>query len=591
MKRFNKIIAVVALAAAPAVASAIPAPPFAHKVTQPDGTVLEIRLVGDENGHFMVTADDNMPVVKTAEGFFFATENNLSSGILAANAASRNAAQLGFAASFDRAAFDRTISDNFAATMARRYPQNVAARVPEPEDMLINHTYPTSGKLNGLVILVDFPDKKFSVEDPVAFFNDHMNKDGHNANGATGSAAEYYRAASFGKLDIKFDVYGPVTLPNSFKYYGQNDRSGMDRYAYLMAVHAGQLLDEEVDFSPYDQDGDGEVDNVTIIYAGEGEATAYPTDPDAEDYVWPHSYDIEYSKLDPADITFDGVKFNHYICMNEWDRANSRTPRPAGIGLFCHEFGHALGLPDLYMTSYSGDMSATPGQWSIMDQGSYNNGMHTPPLMSSYERYTLGWVSPIVIDKPMDAELKANSGKCYVVETDRANEFFMFECRTKDDDSNVWDSYLKASGLMVWHIDFSKRNWTYNNLNNDAKHQRIDLVEADGSYGPYSYSGDLFPGANDLYTEFTAETYPAFLSWNEVDPGFPLTEIAYDKATHTVTFKVAGGGEKDGIADIDADNNNAPVEYFNLQGRRVAEPKAGDIVIRRQGTDVTKVIL
>ena len=283
MKRFNKIIAVVALAAAPAVASAIPAPPFAHKVTQPDGTVLEIRLVGDENGHFMVTADDNMPVVKTAEGFFFATENNLSSGILAANAASRNAAQLGFAASFDRAAFDRTISDNFAAAMARRYPQNVAARVPEPEDMLINHTYPTSGKLNGLVILVDFPDKKFSVEDPVAFFKDHMNKDGHNANGATGSAAEYYRAASFGKLDIKFDVYGPVTLPNSFKYYGQNDRNGQDRYAYLMAVHAGQLLDEEVDFSPYDQDGDGEVDNVTIIYAGEGEATAYPTDPDAED--------------------------------------------------------------------------------------------------------------------------------------------------------------------------------------------------------------------------------------------------------------------------------------------------------------------
>ncbi len=118
----------------------------------------------------------------------------------------------------------------------------------------------------------------------------------------------------------------------------------------------------------------------------------------------------------------------------------------------------------------------------------------------------------------MDAELKANSGKCYVVETDRANEFFMFECRTRMTIPTSGIRNLKASGLMVWHIDFSKRNWTYNNLNNDAKHQRIDLVEADGSYGPYSYSGDLFPGANDLYTEFTADTYPAFLSWNESIP-------------------------------------------------------------------------
>lgn len=331
--------------------------------------------------------------------------------------------------------------------------------MPRRYGLFPGSSFPAKGEQKALVILVEFADCEFFTPDANQYFTSLLNAEGCDLDGATGSARDYFVQNSSGIFLPDFDVYGPVTLSQPVKYYGGNDRWGNDEAPHKMIIEACQLLDSEVDFSLYDRDGDGTIDNVFVFYAGRGEATS-----GGANTVWPHSARItEWEPM--TEYLFDGVMLDSYACTNE--QVGNHT---CGIGTFCHEFSHVLGLPDLYATSYS--TAFTPGDWSLLDSGSYNNGEKTPAGYSIFERYALGWIDPKVITGAEQEitlrNVAENDGG--IIATARENEFFLLENRQQ----TGWDTYIPGHGMLVWHVDYRESVWVNNTVNNSQRHQYVE---------------------------------------------------------------------------------------------------------------------
>lgn len=231
---------------------------------------------------------------------------------------------------------------------------------------------------------------------------------------------------------------------------------------------------------------------------------------------------------------FDGKKLNHYACSNELRDGGGSIV--AGIGVFCHEFSHVMGLPDLYSTSYTS--AFTPGEWSVMDYGSYCNKSRTPPTHTAYERYCFGWVEPNVLDNPQNVTMRSMThighyNDVYMIKTPKANEYFILENRQQD----KWDKYIPGHGLLVWHIDFVPDIWNMNIVN--VSKQYVDIVEADNEPSYYSIDADPFPGTVGV-TSFTDDTKPSMTMWDGSKLFSPITEIKEDNGVVTFMFK---GGE------------------------------------------------
>lgn len=388
-------------------------------------------------------------------------------------------------------------------------------------------SFPTRGDLPFLVVLVEFKNKAFSVADPAEYFDAHLNATGFARDGATGCVAEYYRDCSDELFRPVFDVYGPVTMSHDYAYYGSTSSS--DANATRMVVEAVQALDGEVDFSRYDIDGDGYVDNVYFYYAGLGQA-----DGGDSNTIWPHSWDLESNSIT---LTADGVTVNSYACSPELDGSH----KPNGIGTFCHEFAHVLGLPDLYASAYSGALH--PADWSLMASGNYLNDGRTPPALSAYERLELGWIEPKTLSYPLTVELPplavpdpdgdADFRVCRI-DTERQNEYFLLENRQR----TGWDTYLPGHGMLVWHIDYNPNIWDRNVVNNTPSHQYVDIVEANNATSHTQDAGFPFPGTARK-TELTSTTSPALRSWSGQAIDVPITAIT--ESGSAITFRALGG--------------------------------------------------
>ena len=440
---------------------------------------------------------------------------------------------------------------------------------------LFDSSFPVKGDVKALVILVNYKDVKFQTPNPSAYFSDMLMKQGFSEYGATGSAYDYFFDNSDGQFRPQFDCYGPVDLPNNRSYYGGNNSNDEDKAPEEMIIHAVELLDDEVDFSQYDTDGDGFVDNVYVFYAGRGEADGGGTNS-----VWPHSYNIYWGAGRICQA--DGVMFDYYACSNEWDGA-----KPDGIGTFVHEFSHVMGLPDLYDVDYENAEYVTPGAWSVLDMGNYNNNSRTPAAYSAFERNALGWNEPRVLDGPADIVLEhiLDSNESCLIPTEKDTEFFLLENRQK----KGWDAYVPGTGMLIWHIDYNSRVWQNNKVNINRSHQYVDIVEAGGTANNGINSAMrsyTFPGSKNV-TSFTSSTTPALKSWAGKAINLPITDIK--ESNGKISFKVAGGSA--GIDDIEADMAESAAEYFNLQGIRVASPEAGNIYIVRRGAQVSKELV
>ncbi len=523
-----------------ATALGVPAYRELIQFRQADGSSINIRIQGDEHSHLILSEDGYLLLPQMDGNFSFATINDsgeiVPSKLPARNPDERNSATLRQLTKIDKervkdmavAKLTKASSlrlSSFKKHNSQEKTPNISHKAPGKIGLFPGSSYPTEGNPKALVILVEYADVKFNLPDPHAYFSGLLNEEGFSEYGATGCAAEWFADNSAGKFKPEFDVYGPVTLSAKRSYYGGNNNYGNDLAPQKMAVEACNVLDKDVDFSVYDTDGDGYIDNVFIFYAGTGENRT--GDPDA---VWPHTSWV--TELEFPNHVYDGVILDRYACTNEWLEGV-----PDGIGTFCHEFSHVMGLPDLYHTAL-GSMAYTPGSWSVMDYGPYLNNSHTPPLYSSFERLALGWLTPeeLTDDKSFALpELAAN--KAYSVTRDNGTEFFLFENRQ----NRGWDKYLPGHGMLVWRVDFNADVWDKRAVNNDENHQRVDLIEADNIKSTMTRDGDCFPGTS-MKADFSPLTTPAFAYNDRTSPGLSISSIK-ERPGGEVTFRVGEGSE------------------------------------------------
>ncbi|MDE6811316.1 MAG: M6 family metalloprotease domain-containing protein, partial [Muribaculaceae bacterium] len=326
------------------IAQAVPASPDIVTYTQPDGSIIEFRHIGDENHHRMIAISDGKELAFDSDGFLRPIESLPS----------------------PCAVDDTPFKDKY---------------------LMSGSHFPHKGSPRALVILVIFPDKFFSMEQPGDYYHRMLNEENFSLDDATGSARDFFINNSQGVFTPQFDVYGPVLMSKPSKYYGENDRYGYDLHPEEVVVEALTKLDSTVDFSLYDTDNDDVIDNVYVFYAGIGEQDSYQASA-----IWPHSANILDFDIEEKEFYFDGKLLNHYAMSNE---INSKSMKPDGMGTFVHEFSHVLGLPDLYATAYTS--SFTPGRYSTLDRAPYNNLGRTPANYSLFERLSLDWASPEII--------------------------------------------------------------------------------------------------------------------------------------------------------------------------------------------------
>lgn len=505
---------------------AIPAYPKPLKVKQADGSWITIQMHGDEHGHYVMTSD-GIPLVFNAQlrNYEYADWKNgevQASGIKATEASDRSAQVKKFIESQDKSAilesFKRArlqqLQQVFSARRNASLKNGINSASPlsavsslvsrsssNPQEEKLNN-FPTTGEVHSLVILVQFADTKFSTvgSDAHQFFNSMLNEPGFTySNGANGSARDFYVNSSNGKFQPQFDVIGPVTLPKKYSYYGANKGSSTDNPVALeeFVREACTLADPLVDFSQYDHNQDGFIDNIYFFYAGKGEA-----DSGDGNAIWPHSaYYADIAKeagVTQKSLKLDGIEVGNYTCSNEIN-GTIITPQPAGIGTFVHEFGHVLGLADHY-DIYNGMATFTPGSFDTMDRASYNNNGNTPAAFSAYERACLGWLDLTVLKNGVDTlnvlpDLN-DSNKAYMVPVGGTNdqEYFIMENRQQ----KGWDAFIPGHGMLLWHIDYDAKAWEKNELNITGTHQRVDIVEADNKLTDNTRSGDPFPGTSNV---------------------------------------------------------------------------------------------
>lgn len=511
MNTFRKLLyglaaATAVGAATPAQMSAVPAYPGTRTVEQADGSSIELRLIGDEQGHVTVDASTGQPVAQDADGIWRPTGQSREQAL--AQRRSKAARRHGAAAA--------------------------PAKVP---------SFPRTGEVRSLIVLVEFTDVKFVTADVAREFDEMLNLPGFDRREHIGCAADYFRAQSMGQFSPTFDVYGPVSADRASTYYGENDANGDDYRAYELVLEVCRKLDGEIDFADYDLDGDGQVDNVYLFFAGYGENFAG----NKASWIWPHANHIDLLGVPESERSFDGKVVNSYGCCAElYGSTGSDT---AAIGTFCHEFGHILGLPDTYDVNYDVDGTGNhPDRWDIMASGSYlpetRNCGAVPAGYTAVERWLLGWAEPVEISRPQTVTLPPlhSSAVSARISTENPDEFFILENRQKA--AGSYDRFIPSHGLLVWHVDrradanisvtiaderltlSCAQAWEleYNALNMNATHQCLEIEKASGNDGSKSSLDTPFPG-RQLRTEFTDETSPSMRSWSGRPTGKPVTAI------------------------------------------------------------------
>lgn len=397
---------------------------------------------------------------------------------------------------------------------------------------------PTQGTVHIPVIVLEFSDVKLSVEDPEQHFGNMLNQEGYSAFEATGSVADYFRDNSAGRFRPVFDVYGPVTLAKKMAAYGKDiikNGERIDDTAPEMALtDACTILDNEVDFSEYDADGDGTIDLVIFYFAGYDQADGGPADA-----IWSHHWNACIQEENIENQLFDGVSVGPYFCASEL--RGGQGLQPCGIGPSCHELAHALGLPDLYDTDggtggYAGGLYG----FSLMGSGLYNNAGRTPPHLNALELNLLGWRGEIpVIPSGQVSVGPVQRGAAFRIPTETEGEFFILESR----DGSRWDSPL-PEGLLIYHVDMSDgqlwENWReHNAINSDGSHPCFYLIPSSDpaslNYASaFNPSSIIFPGSS-------RRLWYDPVDWKGERGGVQITNIHYSGGeSHVTVLRDAG---------------------------------------------------
>lgn len=453
----KKTLITFALILATATVWAIPAKRGIWKtITLADGTTVKVELRGDEHANWLQAADGKIYIPTATDDIY--QEVNKETIMTRAKA---------------RKVQSETI---------RRSRLNAMKRVGG-----------FFGMKKALVILVEFADKSFRESNDLARYKRIINEVGFKDGSFYGSVRDYFLAQSSGQFDLNFDVVGPYRLNNNYSYYGGNSTNG-DRRPGAMIAEALISADEDVDFSLYDWDGDGEVEQVYIVYAGQGEA-----DGGSANTVWPHAWALSASDYGQT-LTLDNVTLDTYACGNEINGYNQTT----GIGTMCHEFSHCMGFPDFYDTSSNGNNFGM-GDWDLMCSGSYNGNGYQPAGYTSYERMVCGWIEPKVLENDTivsNMQPLSEGGEAFIIYNKAyPDEYVMLENRAKTN----WDSSLPGEGMLALYVDYDELIWEYNYPNAYVAYQglpsntyeRMTIFPANNYKSNYYQSGNPYPYNNN----------------------------------------------------------------------------------------------
>lgn len=458
-----------------------------------DGTEVKAQLVGDEFLHYFVAEDGTKYVQDEATGLY----RKMTDEVTARR----------------RSAVRRAQAQGRQKRMLRKAQASNAFQ----------------GTKKGLIILVQFTDSKFKSGHDLALYERIANDENYSGNNFRGSIKDYFKAQSHGLFELDFDVAGICQLQHPYAYYGKNNSQEEDVKPGEMVAEACLWAHEHgINFSKYDWNGDGEVDQVFVLYAGHGEASYKDANT-----IWPHMYYLSASDYGKS-LSLDGVTVDTYACSCELNGDGNLD----GIGTFCHEFSHCMGFPDLYDTSSDGGWFGM-GDFDLMCSGSYNGDSKCPAGYSAYEKAECGWLTlkdmtnieqetSIVGVQPMSAD-----GDAYIIKNKgHEDEYYILENRQK----TGWDSYLPASGLMITHVDYDADIWGWNMPNTSGKyedangntktndHQRLTIFRAGNSSSDYGDSSDLYPYRSN--NTLTKTSSPAATLYNTNSNGSKYMHVA-----------------------------------------------------------------
>ena len=581
-------------------AGAVKIKPGINIIKQADGTTITVRAYGDEDLSYFLASDGTL-LYQEGTNFYIAgvkADGTLySTGVLAHEPSMRTIKEISAIKAQNAKAFYNSMETQAKANKVRREPMT-------PDNSLL----PSLGKHKIPVILVEFSDVEFSVENPKATFDKYLNgkelfnKETDPEMGQNyASVAKYFKDMSFGKFEPEFEVYGPVNLGKPLATYGAGYSS--QENMGLLLTDACTAVDDEVDFTQYDSNDDGNIDLIYIIYAGFSQSIAG----NSTDCIHPKSGYLSLAK------SFDGMDVKRYGVNNELngtpaDQANG--PIINGIGLFCHEFSHCMGQPDLYPKSGSiaeACINQNMDYWSLMDAGEYTANGYRPTAYTAWERERLGWMEIGTLTGPSNVELKSldEGGAAFRIYNDKdetGHEYYIVE----NVQNNGWNKNLFGNGLMVTHVDYLSSQFSLGGckVNNTEGHPRMHVMAADGMFVPEYFlgstiedsyitflkehnadlvakyggqvfsiddykaeaAGDLFPGTSNA-TSLTDDSQPMKAwTYNGETMGKPITDITNDTEKGIVSFKFMGGGEPvDGINEVTV-NKTTDSRVYSISG-------------------------
>ena len=581
MKR--SLLLTLAIGLASALLYAGPAKRVPVKRTQADGTVVTVLLTGDEHFHFHTT-EDGIPVCEAENGSFYYAR--LADGKLTPTAQLVHPAEQRTAAETEFLKTNRlNVQDVHQIwsnkVTAAKAVQRVKAKSPAQRASAFE------GKKRALLILVNFADTKMASTSTKAKFEEMMNTRGTKINGNYGSVRDYFYDQSYGKLDMEFDVVGPVNLTRNMSYYGADSGTeGNDVRPEYMVAEACKAVDSEVDFSNYDWDDDGQVDQIYVIYAGYSQASGASTNT-----VWPHRYWLQYRY---GYLALDGVQINSYACSSELNGTSGT--KMAGIGPMCHEYSHCFDLPDFYDTNYGGNWGMD--NWDIMDTGAYGGDGYVPAPYTSYERMFCGWLTPTVLDSPItiqDMKPITDEPEAYIIYNDRnKDEYYLLENRQAD----TWFPSFMGTGMLVWHVAYNANRWSANTVNNTVGKALFNIVPADNviydtplkSAEWQRVAPNLYPGTTGN-TSLTDDTTPATTVYTGSGLSQPIYNIAETDGVISFSFI---DPSLTGIAAAETTTGEQSRKVYTIDGRQRGTSGNGlapGVYIVKQGKESKKVFI